>query len=82
MKRNLKFILSGVFLGLFLCLILLVLTVDVAQIGPAGTSIGLSSLNGSVLSSLGHSDTWYKVTKLLGYAAFGMVGAFVLVGAV
>lgn len=82
MNKHLKFILAGVFLGLFLCLILLVLTVDVAQIGPAGTSVGLSSLNGAVFSSLGRSDSWYKATKLLGYAAFALVGAFILAGAV
>lgn len=42
--------------------------VDVAPIGPAGTRIGLSRLNGTVAAWLGRSDFWYTVTEALGAA--------------
>ncbi len=65
---------------LFLILIGLVRFVDVAAIGPAGTSIGLSHLNGAVHSIIGQHDFWYTVTEILGYASFLVAGLFALVG--
>jgi len=67
---------------LFLLLIVAVRTVDVAPIGPADTSVGLSSINQSVHASLGTSDTWYKVSKYLGYASLALAACFALLGLV
>ena len=66
--------------ALFLVLILLVSCVDVAAIGPAGTSIGLSRINQSIHDSIGSGDTWYKISKYLGYLALATAGVFILVG--
>ncbi|MBR0082319.1 MAG: phosphatase PAP2 family protein [Clostridia bacterium] len=65
---------------LFLALIAIVKWVDVAAIGPEGTSVGLSHLNGAVASALGFQETWYKITKLTGYVAFAVIAAFAVLG--
>ncbi len=82
MKRRKGFLLSGVFFALFLILIVLVKTADVAAIGPEGTSIGLSRLNGAIHNAFGFNPAWYKLTKLLGFFSYGVAAAFALVGAV
>ena len=69
-------------LVLFLLLIIAVRTIDVAAIGPENTSIGLSHVNQSVRDSLGESDTWYKISKYLGYASLALAACFALLGLV
>ena len=64
-----KCITSAVCFGLFLLLILLIKTVDVAAVGPEGTEIGLSKLNVAVHNLFGENLSWYKVTNVLGYLA-------------
>ena len=64
-----KCITSAVCFGLFLLLILLIKTVDVAAVGPEGTEIGLSKLNVAVHNLFGENLDWYKVTNVLGYLA-------------
>ncbi len=63
---------------LFGGLILAVLFIDVAPIGPEGSSIGLSTLNGAVRDLLPYNETIYKVTEILGYAT--ILIAFVYIG--
>lgn len=71
--------------ALFLLLIVLVRAVDVAAIGPAGTSVGLSHVNGPIHRALGYSALWYRVSEALGgltllvAAAFAVLGIFQLV---
>ena len=60
-----KCITSAVCFGLFLLLILLIKTVDVAAVGPEGTEIGLSKLNVAVHNLFGENLGWYKVTNVL-----------------
>ena len=64
--------LGGVFLLLFLVLIVLLKTVDVAPIGPAGTSVGLSQINGSFHEWVPFNEVWYKTTKVLGVLALAL----------
>lgn len=82
MKHKTGYTLSGVFGALFLLLIVLVKAVDVAAIGPEGTKIGLSHLNGAVHALFGFSPMWYKLTQALGLFAIGVAAAFALVGLV
>ena len=77
-----KFIAGGVSLMLFLVLLILVKTADVAAIGPEGTKIGLSSLNHSVSEAIGVHMLWYNITEITGIAAIGTAGIFALIGAV
>ena len=68
MKKKMS--LSVLFFALFLALIAVVSTVDVAAIGPEGTKIGLSHLNQAVHEALGENMGFlYSFTKYLGYLA-------------
>lgn len=77
---NSKYLSAFVTGVLFLILIALVRFVDVAAIGPAGTSIGLSHLNGALHSLIGEHELWYNITKILGVAAFVPALLFALAG--
>ena len=55
--------------ALFILLIALVTSIDLALIGPANTAIGLSHLNGAVHNLIGVHMIWYKITNYLGYLA-------------
>ena len=55
--------------ALFILLIALVTSIDLAVIGPANTAIGLSHLNGAVHNLIGVHMIWYKITNYLGYLA-------------
>ena len=79
-KTRMSFILSGIFLALFAVLIVLVKTVDVATIGPEGTSIGLSHINAGVHEFFGINDTWYAITQATGVIAICLVGEYALIG--
>jgi len=77
-----KWIASGVCGVLFLALMALVQTVDVAAIGPAETVIGLSHINGTVHELLGVHMVCYELTEVLGIAAIAVAGVFGLIGLV
>ena len=56
-------------LGLFILFIIftvLAATVDVGNVGVQNTKLGFSSINKSVFSYLGQSETWLTVTDVLG----------------
>ena len=65
---------------LTIALIAMVELFDVAPIGPNGTEIGFSHLNGAVRDAVGSSTTWYQITELLGVVAILTVGVFGLLG--
>ena len=77
-----KLILSGVFFALFAILLVLVLKVDVAPIGPNGTEIGLAEINKSVHEFFGVNDGLYTVTEYLGYACLVVAAGFAFGGLV
>ena len=69
MKNKGKFIFAAICGILTIILILLIGFADVAPIGPAGTSIGLSHINKAAADLVGTNQLWYNITKLLGYVA-------------
>ena len=77
-KKN--YIWAGVYFVLFLLLIVIIKTVDVAAIGPENTSIGLSHINGYVHEMFGINHGLYVMTKMFGLLSFALVGVFVLIG--
>ena len=77
-----KLIWAAIFGLLFVALIALLFTYDVSPIGPEGTEIGFSSINGATHEFLGISETFYSMTEIIGYASFAVAGGFALVGAV
>lgn len=74
------FVTSALCAVLFVALIVLVTCVDVAAIGPAGTSVGLSHINQQVRDSIGTGETWYKISKYLGYLALATAAAVAVFG--
>lgn len=64
--------------GLFILLIVLLKLCDVAAIGPAGTQIGLSSLNGAWRDAIGESGFWYVVSTVFGTLSFVVAAFFAL----
>jgi undecaprenyl-diphosphatase len=75
-----KFISAAVFGLLFVALIVLLCTFDVAPIGPENTDIGFSTLNGNVHNAIGMSDLWYSVSSIFGYLSIASAGIFVILG--
>ena len=75
-----KFVTAAVCFGLFLVLILLVKTVDVAAVGPEGTKVGLSKLNVAIHDLFGEHLGWHKVTNVLGYLAILIALGFAAIG--
>ena len=82
MKRRARLFFSGVLWVLAVLFILLIRRVDVAPIGPEGTSVGLSSLNREVSETVGVNMTWYTITEILGYGAIAVAAFFAVLGAV
>ncbi|MBQ9923684.1 MAG: phosphatase PAP2 family protein [Clostridia bacterium] len=76
-----KCIIAAVCFGLFLLLILLQKTVDVAVVGPEDARIGLSKLNVSLHEMFGVHLGWYTLTNILGYLAILIALCFAAVGA-
>ena len=60
---------AAVFGILFIVLIILLKTVDVAPVGPEGTDVGLSSLNLALREVSTADGPWYKISSILGYLA-------------
>jgi undecaprenyl-diphosphatase len=65
---------------MFLLHIALLKKVDVAAIGPEGTSVGFSKLNKLIHKMFGESLTVYKITEVLGVAALAVAGIFGIMG--
>ena len=75
-QRNLFRIASALFAVLFLVLIVLLRCVDVQPIGPEGSEVGLSALNGIVPATVGTHPFWYSLTELLGLLALAVAACF------
>lgn len=80
MNKKRSFLLPGVFLLLFGAFTALVCLVDVQPIGPAGSSVGLATLNGYIFDRLGVNEIWYGISEFLGLVALLVVLVFALVG--
>lgn len=82
MKSKRNFLLGWIFAILFLLLIRGVCFADVAPIGPEGTRIGFSRLNGWVFEGIGVHLLWYEITDWLGLIAIATALFFAIVGLV
>ncbi len=80
MTTNKKFLASGVFAFLFFFLILLLNSVDVAPIGPEGSCVGLSTLNGAFFNAFSPSKKWDMLANLLLTAAIASAVCYALLG--
>ena len=65
---------------LFLAFTFVVCKIDVKAIGPEGSSVGLSTVNGLVAKFLPYNEKFYKITKYLGYFAILICVFFAAMG--
>ena len=80
MKNKNNLFVSGISGLLVMILIVLVRFIDVRPIGPEGTSIGLSRLNGFFFRLSGVNILWYHITDWLGVAAILVAFLFAMAG--
>ena len=88
MEKKLKIAIAVMFAALFGAFIALLKIKDVQAIGPAGTSVGLATVNGRAHDLLNQltaqlpigAELWDKLSDLMLLAAFAMAGLFGLVG--
>ena len=80
MKNKNNLFVSGISGLLVMILIVLVRFIDVRPIGPEGTSIGLSRLNGFFFRISGVNILWYHITDWLGVAAILVAFLFAMAG--
>lgn len=77
------FIKTSVFMILFLLVLVLVKTVDVAKIGENNTDMGLSTINDAFYQQLKTiNEPFYKITKYMGYMCFAVIAVFAVIGLV
>ena len=88
MEKKLKIAVAALFAALFGAFIAMLKIVDVQPIGPAGTSVGLATLNGGAQVLLGKltgllpvsPELFDKISDLTLLAAFAVAGSFALIG--
>ena len=80
MKYGIKIITASICAVLTVLLIILIRFCDVRQTGPAGTSVGLSHLNGAVFKLTGVNMLWYRITDYIGIAAIFTAAFFASAG--
>ncbi|MCR4991238.1 MAG: phosphatase PAP2 family protein [Lachnospiraceae bacterium] len=76
-KRNLMWTL--VLFGAFVIYTVCVKFVDVAPIGPEGSSVGFSGLNKAIHDLLGYNEFFYLISKILGLFAIMFMGMVALI---
>ena len=79
-KQTKKLYIAGGLLAAFILWTVLVRLIDVRQIGPYGSSVGFSSLNGFVHSLTGVSMILYTITDWLGLIPLCIVLGFAMLG--
>ena len=77
-----KLLTLGISGALFLLLLVMVRSYDVAAIGPMGTEIGFAQMNGGMHDTLGTNLFWYDLTEVFGFLALGVCGLFGFTGLV
>lgn len=76
-----RFCAASVLTALFIALAVTVKFVDTSAIGPNGTVVGLSAVNGAVRDAVGYSETWYALSEALGCFPIGVLLGLVIIGA-
>ena len=79
-KNKRSFIFSGLLFLLFIIFTIVVKKVDVHNIGPEGSVVGLATINNSFRNILDYNPTIYKVSEILGYIALLIVVLYGVIG--
>ena len=81
MKKNKNsFIFSGFLFLLFIAFTVAVKVVDVHNIGPEGSVVGLATINNSFRNILDYNATFYKISEILGYISLLIVVMYGVIG--
>lgn len=75
-----KFAPSGVLFLIFIIYTLVVKYADVAPIGPNGSKVGLSTVNGFFAGLFKYNEFFYDITKVVAVFSFLFIGFFALLG--
>jgi undecaprenyl-diphosphatase len=75
-----RFLLPAILFAMFAIYTVCVKFVDVAAIGPEGSEVGFSAINGFVAGILGYNKLFYTFTKLIAAVSFLYIAAFALLG--
>jgi len=78
--KNKKTIIAIVLFIVVILYILLIKFVDVKTIGPENTEVGLATINNFFHNMLPYNETFYKISKYLGYLSFLLIGFYALIG--
>ena len=78
MKKNI--IITVVLFLIFVLYTVAVKNVNVGAVGPNGSSVGFSTINEKVSSTVGYNETWYKITKYVGILPFFLVAFYGFTG--
>ncbi len=79
-KNKRSFMLSAILFVLFIIFTIVVKFVDVHNIGPQGSVVGLATINNSFRNVLDYNATFYKISEILGYISLLLVGLYGVVG--
>ncbi len=74
------FIMAGLMLIIVLVYSLAVMKLDVEAIGPEGSRVGFSHLNGALNKLIGYHPFWHRLADILAWASFLTVGLFAAIG--
>lgn len=74
------FVLSAAFLLFFVLLLIMLMTVDVAAVGPMQSEIGLSHINIGFKELVGTNQTFYDMTEYLGIISILAAAFFAFFG--
>jgi undecaprenyl-diphosphatase len=80
-KTKRSYALSCLLFLLFVSFTLTVSNVDVRPIGPAGSAVGLASVNQYLYEMIGADTIWYQISELLGIIPLMMAGSHMVAGA-
>ena len=80
MKNKKYYIISAILFVAFIIFTYLVTSIDVQSIGQDGSKIGFATLNSKIASNLPYNESYYEISKILGYYALATVFIFGLFG--
>ena len=83
-KRSYKksFLTFAILLAVFIIFTILIKIIDVRAIGPEKSEVGFASLNDAFHNTFNYNETFYKISKYLGYASFLLIALYGLIGLV
>lgn len=81
MKNKKRYLICGfVFLIIFIIFTIIIKIVDVKNIGPHNTSVGLSAINNFFANKIGFHNKIYKLTEILGIIPIIIVFIYAIIG--